>query len=241
MTMTERLPAAHELATSRAKFYQFLAAVYARPPEPDFLEFLAGWVASVAGTDDTFLPLSKQIRHSFSRLDSFFKQNSQGPAKELAEALSVDFTRLFRGIKPGYSPLPPYESVYREEAGRVFDELTVNVHQEYLRFGFDLTNGLEGEPPDHISFELEFMYLLCRQEAEAWEREDEDEALKLRHAERNFLAEHLLAWLPRICDEMRKHDQLGFFSSLADLTEGWVNFDYQQHLRGNDNLSFQPR
>ncbi len=235
MTITKRLSAAHELATSRAKFYQFLAAVYARPPEPDFLGKIASWVASVAG-EGASLPLSKPMRHSLDRLDSFFKQRG-GNSGEFTEAVSVVFTKLFRGVKPGYSPLPPYESVYRDEAGRVFSELTVNVHQEYRRFGLDLSSGLENEPPDHISFELEFMYLLCRREAEAWEKDDEDQALRLGHAERNFLTEHLLVWLPRLCNEIRKYDQLGLFSSLADLTEGWVNFDYQQHLQGINNLS----
>ena len=170
MTMTKRLPADHELATSRAKFYQFLAAVYARPPESDFLGSIAGWVASVAG-EGTSLPLSKPMRHSLDRLDSFFKQRG-GNSGEFAEAVSVEFTKLFRGVKPGYSPLPPYESVYRDEAGRVFSELTVYVHQEYRRFGLDLSSGLENEPPYHISFEHEFMYLLCRREAEALENND---------------------------------------------------------------------
>ena len=224
-----------ELAAARARFYQFLAAVYARPPEPDFLKSVAGWVASVAG-EGASLPLSEPIRHSLERLDNFFKRR-EVHSQEFTEAVSVEFTKLFRGVKPGYSPLPPYESVYRDEAGRVFGALTVNVHQEYRRFGLDLSSGLENEPPDHISFELEFMYLLCRREAEAWEKNDEDQALRLGYAERNFLAEHLLLWLPRFCDEIRKHDQLGLFSSLADLTEGWVNFDYQQHLQGINNLS----
>ncbi len=229
-----------ELAAARAKLYRLVATVYARPPEPDFLKSLAGWVASVTDSEWASLPLSQQMRHSLKRLNDFFKRMGRN-SEELTEAISVEFTRLFRGVKPRYSPLPPYESVYREEAGRVFGELTVAVHQEYLRFGIDLANGLENEPPDHISFEHEFMHLLCQQEAEAWERDDEDEALRFWQAEHDFLTEHLLAWLPRFCDEMRQHDQLGLFSSLADLTEGWVFFDYQQHLQKVDNLSPQSR
>ncbi len=229
IAVISQLPTAQELAAARAKLYQLLAAVYARPPEPDFMKSVAGWVASVAGTESALRPLSPQIRHSLDGLDSFFKRNGDD-SKELAEAMSVEFTRLFRGVKPHYSPLPPYESVYREEAGRVFGEITAKVRQQYLHFGLDLASGLENEPPDHISFELEFMYLLCRQEAEAWARDDEDEAWRLWYAERDFLTEHLLAWLPRFCDEMRRHDRLGLFSHLADLTEGWATFDYQQNL-----------
>ncbi len=223
-----------ELAEARAKLYQLLAAVYARPPGADFLRFLAGGVVlAVREADDVFLPLSTQIRHSLDSLDSFFKQRRGNSEKELGQAVSVSFTMLFRGVKPHYSPLPPYESVYREQAKRVFGELTVEVLREYRRFGLGLTSGLENEPPDHISFELEFMHLLCRREAEAGEKDNRDEALRFRLAEQAFLREHLMTWLPGFCIEVRKYDRLGLFSSLADLTEGWVNFDFQQHLNND--------
>lgn len=227
--MIRQLPDAQELAGARAKLYQLLATVYARPPDLDFLKFLANWVASVS--EGPFQLLSEQMKHSLGMLDSFFKKIGENSWEERGEAVSVEFTRLFRGVKPHYSPPPPYESVYREESGRVFGELTVEVHHEYRRFGFDLANGFSGEPPDHISFELEFMHLLSIKEAEAWDKDDEDEALRFLQAEKEFMREHLMTWLPRFCGEVRKHDKLGLFRWLADLTEGWVSFDYQQHLQ----------
>lgn len=228
--MTGQLPNAQELAGARANLYQLLATVYARPPSLDFLRFLAGWVALVSEAGGPSQLLSQQMRHSLGMLDSFFKKIGENSWGELGETISVEFTKLFRGVKPHYSLPPPYESVYREESGRVFGELTVEVHREYRRFGFDLANGFSGEPPDHISFELEFMHLLCSQEAEAWEKDDEDEALRFLQAEKEFLRGHLMMWIPRFCSEVRKHDRLGLFRCLADLTEGWVSFDYQQHL-----------
>lgn len=222
---------AEELARARAKLYQLLAAVYMRSPDAAFLKLLAGWVSSSVRTEGAPQLLSERMRHSLVMLDSYFKEKQQDSWNELVEALSVEFTRLFRGVKPEYSPLPPYESVYREEGGRVFSELSVEVRQEYRRFGLDLINGLNGEPPDHISFELEFMHLLCRREAEAWEKDDEDEALRLISAEKEFLEEHLTTWLPKLCDNIRAFDRLGFFRGLADVTEGWVTFDYEQHLQ----------
>ena len=82
-----------------------------------------------------------------------------------------------------------------------------------------------------MSFELEFMYLLCSKEADAWDGGNEEEALRMVRAEKEFLGEHLLAWLPKFCNKIREYDRLGFFRGLADLTEGWVAFDYQQHLQ----------
>ena len=235
--MIRQLTDAQELAKARAKLYQLLATVYIRPPDQDFLRLLAGWVASSIKAEGPAQLLSEQMRHSLGMLDSFFKKMEENSREELERTISVEFTKLFRGVKPLYSPLPPYESVYREEAGRVFGELTFGVHQEYRRFGFELSHGFSGEPPDHISFELEFMHLLCSREAEAWANEDEDEALRLLQVEKEFLKEHLMEWVPKLCGEVRKHDRVGLFHALADLTEGWVTFDYQQHLQEVEPLS----
>ncbi len=228
--MVTQAPTSVELAGARAKLYQLLSSVYIGPPDLDFLKFLAGWVSSSIGDGPSHL-LSQQIRHSLYMLNGFFKKLEEGSQEELREAVSVEFTRLFRGVKPLYSPLPPYESVYREESGCVFGDLTVEVHREYRRFGLDLADGLTGEPPDHLSFELDFMHLLCSLEAKAWDRDDEDEALRFLLAEKEFLEKHLMKWLPRFCGEVRKHDRLGLFRCLADLTEGWISLDYQQYLQ----------
>ncbi len=227
--MTKQLTDAYELAEARSKLYQLLAMVYAGPPSLDFLKFLAGWVASVNKDEEHSQLLSQQMRHSLSILDSFFEKGNFG--EELGETISVEFTRLFRGVKPHYSPPPPYESVYREESGSVFGESTVAVHQKYLHFGLGLPERVSGEPPDHVSFELEFMHHLCSKEAEAWDGGNKEEALEMMRAEEEFLREHLLAWLPKFSNKVREYDRFGFFCNLADLTEGWVAFDYQQHLQ----------
>ncbi len=228
--MINQLLHAQDLAEARAKLYQLLATIYAAPPTPDFLKLLAEWATILRATDTTAQPLSQQIRQGLAIMDDFFKRPREESWDELVETLSVEFTRLFRGVKPNYSPLPPYESVYRENPGRVFGELSIEVKRLYHHFGLDLASEFHGEPPDHLSFELEFMHLLCNREAEAWERDNEDEALRLVQVEEDFLKEHLLTWLARFCDKIREYDRLGLFRGLADLTEGWVNFDYQQFL-----------
>ena len=123
-------------------------------------------------------------------------------------------------------------AVDRDGSESAFGESAVAVHRKYLQFGLDLSERVSGEPPDHISFELEFMHNLCSKEADAWDGDNEEEALGMMRAEKEFLREHLLAWLPKFCNKIREYDRLGFFRELADLTEGWVAFDYQQHLQG---------
>ncbi len=227
MTVLTKL--SFELAEARAKLYHLLSLVYAGPPDKESLQSLAEWVAAQA--EDSSRLLSSQMKDGLATLGSFFKEAELNSREELQEAVSVEFTRILRGVKQGYSPPPPYESVYREEGGRVFGELSIEVQREYRRFGLELSGDLSGEPPDHLSFELEFLCLLCSQEAEAWKRGDEAEALKFSLAEKEFSEEHLLTWLPEFCDRVKEFDRLNFFRGFADLTEGWVIFDYQQHLR----------
>ena len=227
-----------EQAWSRVKLYQLLATVYIKPPDPDFLKLLAGWVSSLIKNKDYFKLLPEQMKRSLSLLDGFFQKAGGESWEEFEATMSVEFTRLFRGVKPFYSPLPPYESVYRAESKRIFSESTIEVQQEYRHFGVGLAKEVNGEPPDHISFELEFMGYLCSQEAAAWARNDESSALGFLEAEKEFLRKHLMIWLPRWCEEVGKYDRQGIFSGFATLTEGWIIFDCEWILQNIEQDSF---
>ena len=220
-----------ELAKARAQLYHIQAGLYAAPPAAKFLEFLAEWVHSQFNTDSISQWLSEPVKDSLRQLDDFFASVSEKSRGELEELVSVEYTRLFRGVKQHYSPPPPYESVYVEEDGRIFGDVSIQVQGFYRQFGVDLIKEMHGEPPDHLSFELEFMYSLCEQEADAWKHGDEDEVHRLMSAEKQFLAEHLMAWLSTFSTKLKEYNRIGFFSGLIDLTESWVIFDYQEHLQ----------
>ncbi len=222
---------ARELAKARARLYHLQAGLYSAPPEAKFLEFLAEWLHSHLNEESLSKWLSEPVKDSLGELDDFFAGVSEKSWEELEEIISVEHTRLFRGVKQHYSPPPPYESVYIEENGRVFGDVSIQVQGIYRQFGVDLINEMHGEPPDHLSFELEFMYALCEQEADAWKRGNEDEAHRLMLAQKQFLTEHLMAWLPAFRAKLKEFNRIGFFSGLVDLTESWAIFDYQEHLR----------
>lgn len=228
--MMNHLVKRSELALARSKVYELLAALYTGPPDLELLRILRRWAASLQDSGSSSHLLSVQMKQGLTTIDSFLQKEEKTDEKKLQESISVEFTRLFRGIKPDYSPLPPYESVYRQEFGHVFGESTFEVYRKYRHFGFDLTSEFRGEPPDHISFELEFMHLMCSGEAKAWESDDEDEALRYLKEEKEFLEKHLLSWLPEFCDKIRMFDRISLFCGIADFTEGWVVFDYQEHI-----------
>lgn len=68
------------------------------------------------------------------------------------EELQTEYTRLFVNSYPTLL-CPPYESFYRE--GVVYGNASREVEESYRRQG--LTYVYQGEPPDHISVELDFL------------------------------------------------------------------------------------
>lgn len=215
-----------KLAMDRAKLYQLLSIIYIQPVDCNFLNSLERWDSLLK-----FSPLNEvlpaQMVEGLKKIHSFLQQMSIKPSDGLSPNLSLEFTRLFRGVKPGYGPPPPFESVYRG-SGQVMGEVTSAVLEKYQKAGLGVVAEYEGEPSDHLSLELDFMRYLCIKESEARSRGDIQEALELLEQEKIFLGEHLTKWVGNFCNAVKKHDELGFYRGMAEFTEGWIGFDYEQ-------------
>ena len=95
-------------------------------------------------------------------------------------------------------------------------------------FGALLPDQYKGEPPDHISFELDFMSFLCDKEAEAWKNKDSKEALKFLNLEKDFLDNHLTRWVHSFCNKIIDAGRSGFYRGVAKITSGFIKFDHAQ-------------
>jgi len=216
-----------QLALARGGVYRTLSMIYIERPNQSLLRRLAAERQLLSTAPLGFSGvLPDRLVGGLEAVRSFLKELDLSLIGKHADALSIEYTRLLRGVRHSYGPPPPYESVYAGE-GIVFGETTMAVSREYQESGFTWAEH-RGEPPDHISFELHFMQLMCTTEAEAWCKGDQDEALRLLNAEKHFLAEHLARWVSRFCENVRKYAKLGFYRGWADITEGWISFDFQQ-------------
>jgi TorA maturation chaperone TorD len=155
-----------------------------------------------------------ELGEKFSRL----------PESTAAEALGLEFTRLFIG--PG-SHISAHESIFTEmdgDASNLWGKKTVEVKN------FIETAGLDYEPeftgiPDHISVELEFMQKLTAWEAEKWTQLDQKSAEYCSTVQAMFLDRHLLCWLPQFCDVVMEQAELPFYRSMAELTRNFMEFE----------------
>jgi len=185
-----------DFAKGRSRVYRLLALVFAEEPKAATLqEILTGEAhepLAAVGAE-----LGENIRNS----------------PELAEALAVEYARLF--LDP-VTHLVPNESVQRGE-GRYWGDHTVRVADFYARFGYQVAEG-EEIIPDHLASELEFMGHLAAEEAGRWAAGNSSGALARRAAAAEFLEAHLLAWAPGFCARVARRTEEAYFARFAELT-----------------------
>lgn len=131
-------------------------------------------------------------------------------ARELEdlETLAAERLRLFEK-----GECPPYESSYREETDPLKDVLMADVAGFYRAFGLMPS----GELPDHLVSELEFMGVLCLQEARAMIAGDEEAAAVVRDVLQKFMTDHLGRWVGRFRDAIQEKARVGLYPLLADV------------------------
>jgi TorA maturation chaperone TorD len=198
----------------KSVLYRLLSALHLEPPNTEIIGALREkGTSGLLGSNSNDFPES--VLDGISALE-----DAAATSDEVLKGLGVEFTHLYRGIKKGVSPPPPYESVYKE--GSVMGKSTVEVKNEYVRAGIELAKDFKGEPPDHLAFELEFMSFLCAKESEALEKNDLKLVEDLRKKQKGFLDAHLGAWLPEFCRNLREKTSSDFYAILSSITEDFV-------------------
>ncbi|MBI4998034.1 MAG: molecular chaperone TorD family protein [Rhodocyclales bacterium] len=129
------------------------------------------------------------------------------------DRLAIEHTRLFGGLREGAGPPPPYETVWRP--GHPPGTVARSVEQAYASAGFADIDSVAG-PQDHLAVELKFLALLALREAEAWRRDNEDEALTRVAQQLRFLDQHL-DWVPRWVDGLASQTREPAYWALTGL------------------------
>lgn len=124
-------------------------------------------------------------------------------------------------------PVHPYESVYTSAERLLMQRSRDEVLAAYRAQGFERSGDLN-VPEDHAGIELEFMARLCRKEADALASGDEARVEAAREAQRAFLRDHVLAWLPQLCDDLEKRAKPGLYRGLAETTRQFLAFEREE-------------
>lgn len=210
------------LAKMRSRVYGFLGALYNRLPDEQFAASLSSpeigdFLSSLSASEDA----PEDMREGLHLMEAFIRASKGKPVEELKTELAVERTRLMRGIKPGYGPPPPYESVYAGSEQQPLAQAITSVRQVYAEAGVGLPEEVHDQP-DFIGFELDFMRHLTEKEAQVWTTADQEEVMQVTEKERAFLEQHINRWVPLFCDLMLKDAQLDFYRGVARLTKGFL-------------------
>jgi TorA maturation chaperone TorD len=147
------------------------------------------------------------------------------------QQLSIDHAALFVG--PFELPAAPYGSVYLERQRRTMGDSTMMVQRFYREAGLSID---VAEPPDHIAIELEFLFYLCRKEAEAGASEQTQRYRTLQAA---FFNQALLPWMKPFCSAIRSATTNPFYLALAACLEQFIESCrpiYRQLREGTDRV-----
>jgi len=200
-------------AIERSRLYGLLATVFCREPSAEFLSQLKSPEMVVA------------LASSGVNLGDEFEVED---FTDLADALAVEYTRLFLG--PG-KHISPHESVQlKRGSGILWGPETSLVHVAYRAGGFDLGQS-ETHLPDHLSVELNFMSLLARQEFQAWADQDQTSAAKFLRLQHDFISQHLGKWVAAFCAKVVDEAESTFYPAFAGLLKGYLSGEKAEIVR----------
>lgn len=228
--VTEIVPELAQQAVMRSRIYKFLTDAYILLPDEHMASRLLKenrLVLLAHSWPENLLP---EVKQGLILIWDFASHMAGRPLREIKELLSVDRTRLFRGLMPGYGPPPPYESVYLGNPEAPFFQAASEVASLYAKVGVGFSPRIQ-EQADYIGVETDFMRILTEREAAAW-KDTPEEALRWLLVEQEFLRDHLLRWVPNFCEIVVREAESDFYRGVAMLTHGFLTSDLEwvKHL-----------
>ena len=140
----------------------------------------------------------------------------------LRRDLNVDYTAAFYGISQyGKQVATPYESVFKGERRELYGSKRTEVFNAVKRDRLRLKEGID-LPEDHLSFELQYLAVLCERAAEQLTGGDAEGALRDVRQQRAFIQEHVLSWIDDLADVANNLLELDFYRGVLMATKGFL-------------------
>lgn len=207
-------------AENRSRIYMLLSTFYLEKPHKEIIRKI---LSDEFGQNiKDAISNEAEMQEGLKTFQLFLNSIRDIPEAEVVDSLAVDWTKLFRGIKKGYGPPPPYESVWRGE-GRIMGEWTQKVLERYQQAGIGMD--MADELPDYIGIELKFMARLCYEESIRWNENNLSEARGFLEMERDFLEGHIQAWVPAFISHASEDASTGFYRAVLGITQAFLKLD----------------
>jgi TorA maturation chaperone TorD len=217
--------------SSRGMIYSFLSAVFKDEISMEQIEEFTR-KENVTRMKDSFAMLAEEkaspLLSCITDLAAAWENRFRKDGKE-AEILELrkEFAYLFLTPKGVY----PFESVYLGRKNLLMDKPWEEVRNFYRHIGLEKDKN-EKHPEDHAAVELGLMagfaFLSGKELPDSPLAEiTEDEVNYALQVQRVFLEEHLMKWIPSLCDDIREKTRHSFYRSVAELTGLFIEADGQ--------------
>ena len=150
-----------------------------------------------------------------------YLNDSNKPTATLAQELSVEWTRLFRGISPVYGPKPPYAGVYNSEDG-VGVNTIMAITQMYSAHGLGIREDKHNRM-DYLGIQLDFISILSKRAAQEAKSGNLAAEKAIRTDILDFLQKYLLPWVNKFVDKAREYAKTNFFRGYLVLLSESLN------------------
>jgi anaerobic sulfite reductase subunit A len=212
-----------KVSRGRENFYAFLSRLFGKEVDEEALKMI---IASQPTVD--FLASSqqtKELKDGNRLLRNFVDQAKSLNAREkqdLLTGLAAEYADLFLGLRS--KPVLVCESAYLGEYRMYYGKPFSQVKDLYGRSGFEKRKNFL-EPEDHVAVELDFMANLCRQTHLSLDEKNVQNAVHYLAMQKEFLMDHVLRWVPDLCETLKKTAESSLYKSLASLTSGFISME----------------
>jgi len=201
----------------RKKIYSLLGYAFYKEADAEYIAELR-----------TFMPIFKELQGALGN-EHLLQGIDYVEATSDAELgiLKMQFARIF--LSTSYATklksVVPQESVYLSPNRISMQDQRDEVLEIYYSEGIGKNKDFH-EPDDHITAEFHFMSQMSQKSID-----DLDSgitaALPRLKLQVDFLNNHILKWVPAVCDDIVEITETNFFKAVAKLTNGFIETDCQ--------------
>jgi len=206
----ERRELAAQRAFARGAMYRLLSQALVYPT-----------VEAVRALRETDLPSALALAPVLDdELPVLVEQLAQRFESKRLLTLQKAHRRVFPHVESG--DCPSHETAYTGQ--NIFQETQdlSDLAGFFRAFGLELA---ERERPDHISVELEFMYVLTYKEGYALLHHGGENARLCRIVQRKFMDDHLGRWTPRFAELLSRNAKGGHLGAAAALVRAFLDHE----------------
>lgn len=167
---------------------------------------------------------SLEIREGVAAVKDYLATHDVVNIESHYQQLHWDYTRMFIG--PFALPALPWESSYVRKDGLLFQGTTMEVRKLYDKYGVAVRD-FNIEADDHVGLELDFMYHLNELCLSLCQESDFEKIKELIEEQSKFLQNHLLLFVPQLCEKMISAANTSFFVGMAKILPSYLKFDLE--------------